>query len=493
MKLLKNYMAIALVALTATSCTEGLMDDINRNNGQPEASVVDGKFSIPVALTNLAFYGVAGSYGNYTSSYTEQLFGTGGLQMARAEVRNAGETASSATFNNDWNGNYSNLRLLKEVIDKCNSGVNEGQHDVLGVAQTLSALNTGILTDMHGDIPYSEALGGQANLTPKIDKQETVYDAIFSLLDQAAANFETAIDAGESHLGSQDLLYGGDCGKWLAFTYALKARYKLHLQARSQNAVSEALEAASKAVEYGFDGAELNCFDDNSNNPWTAFFWSRSYTGSSKTVADLMLEREDPRYDVYVIPFFDVDTVGTPGDNAQAYTSAEIAAPAWLDNGGAAVHLLSKAELYFILAECKARLGGDPAADFATAVQASFEDYAASDPGYTDFSASTAGEYIASLPVTLKEIMVQKYLAQARDEHIETYNDLRRLKALGEEYVVLTNPRNTSSTGNAWPLRLPYGESDVRSNPNVRQAFGQGNEAGRYVFTDNVWWAGGSR
>ena len=57
----------------------------------------------------------------------------------------------------------------------------------------------------------------------------------------------------------------------------------------------------------------------------------------------------------------------------------------------------------------------------------------------------------------------------------------------------LTNPRNQSSTGNAWPLRLPYGESDVRSNPNVRQAFGTGNDAGRYVFTENVWWAGGSR
>jgi hypothetical protein len=89
--------------------------------------------------------------------------------------------------------------------------------------------------------------------------------------------------------------------------------------------------------------------------------------------------------------------------------------------------------------------------------------------------------------------MVQKYLSQVRDEQIEAYNDIRRCKALGEEFITLTNPSNTSSIGNVWPLRLPYGESDVRSNPNVRTAFGSGNDAGKYVFTENVWWAGGSR
>ena len=89
--------------------------------------------------------------------------------------------------------------------------------------------------------------------------------------------------------------------------------------------------------------------------------------------------------------------------------------------------------------------------------------------------------------------MVQKYLAQARDEQIEAYNDIRRCKALGEEFIKLTNPNNTSSTGNAWPLRLPYGNSDVISNPYVREAFGTGNAAGMYIFTENVWWAGGSR
>ncbi len=186
--------------------------------------------------------------------------------------------------------------------------------------------------------------------------------------------------------------------------------------------------------------------------------------------------------------------MGTPGDQTRANEVETLAAPSWLNNGGASIHLLSKSEFYFILAECKARLGQDASDDFVTGVEASFADYAKADAGQTKgFSAAQGAAYAQALPVTLTEILTQKYLAQARDEQVETYNDLRRIKAIGEEHVKLTNPRNQSSTGNAWPLRLPYGESDVRSNPNVRKAFGTGNDAGSYVFTENVWWAGGSR
>ena len=160
-------------------------------------------------------------------------------------------------------------------------------------------------------------------------------------------------------------------------------------------------------------------------------------------------------------------------------------------NGGWVYILNRKGQLYRFSPE------GDSVMihDFKTAIEASFDDYAYSDayPEYSEFDPSTAAEYIASLPVTLKEIMVQKYLSQCRDEQIEAYNDIRRCKALGEEHIVLTNPKNMGSTGNTWPLRLPYGSSDVTSNPNVSAAFGTGNNAGQYIFTEPVWWAGGSR
>lgn len=85
--------------------------------------------------------------------------------------------------------------------------------------------------------------------------------------------------------------------------------------------------------------------------------------------------------------------------------------------------------------------------------------------------------------------MAQKYVSQIRDEQIETYNDLRRCAALGEEHITLTNPYNTQSGINRWPLRLPYGNSGVISNSNIKAAYGDGS----YIFTEKIWLYGGTR
>ena len=74
----------------------------------------------------------------------------------------------------------------------------------------------------------------------------------------------------------------------------------------------------------------------------------------------------------------------------------------------------------------------------------------------------------------MKEVFEQKYIALAVDGQPETYNDIRRMKAMGEDYIVLTNPFNNQSGINRWPEVLPYGNSSVLSNPNVAAAYGDG-------------------
>ena len=192
----------------------------------------------------------------------------------------------------------------------------------------------------------------------------------------------------------------------------------------------------------------------------------------------------------------------TPGDADAAGATGATNFPLWFLNGISGVHipshLMSKAELYFISAEVKARLGQDAKADFETAVKASLADYAT--VGDTEFDAADVDAYLAGETATkfaanpLSEILVQKYIAQTRDEQLETYNDMRRCNYVDGSYpVAMTNPKNTQANANRWPLRLPYGSSDVLSNPNVKAAFGEGNDAGKYIFTENVWWAGGNR
>lgn len=61
------------------------------------------------------------------------------------------------------------------------------------------------------------------------------------------------------------------------------------------------------------------------------------------------------------------------------------------------------------------------------------------------------------------------------------------LKAMGEEYVILTNPRNTQSGINRYPERLPYGNSAVIGNPDVKEAYGDGS----YIYSEKTWINGG--
>ena len=102
---------------------------------------------------------------------------------------------------------------------------------------------------------------------------------------------------------------------------------------------------------------------------------------------------------------------------------------------------------------------------------------------YFDNTVSTAYD---NNPV--KEIILQKYLAffGASGESVEAYNDYRRLKAEGRGYEVkLNNPKNDKQ----FPQRLGYGGSDVTANQAIKEAFGDG----QYVYTESVWWAGGTR
>ena len=245
----------------------------------------------------------SGAYAWYISSFTEQEFGSGNNQLMKAELRNANELASSTTYNNEWNGTYSNLMNLKQIIAKTSeesTTTDAGQLDLMGMAQVLTALNFGVLTDLHGDIPCSEALQGLDNIQPSLDKQEDVYKYIFVTLDAAIGNLSKAKDAGMANVGEQDILYGNDLEQWIAAAYALKARYKLHTLYRNPAVLSEVIDAASKAVANGFSGMYITSFNGvTCDNPWSAYVWSRLYTGCTTTVGNIMLATGDPRIDGY--------------------------------------------------------------------------------------------------------------------------------------------------------------------------------------------------
>ena len=484
---------LSIAFLGFTSCSEDLLDKINKDNQNPSPDAVPAYLQLSEAIMSTGFNTVSVVYAFYLSSLNEQEIGVGNNQLMKAELRNSSEWAASTTFNNVWNSTYGNLLNIREIIRKIENEVpgNVGQYDLLGMAQVLEALNFGILTDMHGDIPYSEAIQGNSNLQPKLDAQKDVYVGILSTLDKAIANLEKgkALKPLRKEI-DQDIIFSKEVGKyanqidlvnrlnqWKATAYALKARYLLHQLAVNPSVLSQVETNAQEAVNLGFKGATIDLFNgDTADNPWSAFIWSRYYTASSNTVANNMESTNDPRHIYYTYD----DSSYEPGDEEITKVSdGSLAYPEWYDLGSQPLHLFSKSELYFILAEAQLRAGKDATEAFRTAVEASVNEIL----GLFGDDAS-AEEFAVSLGTpTLQKLFEQKYVAQSYDEQVETYNDLRRLKAMGETYVVLTNPWNSQSGINRYPERLPYGNSAVLGNPNVKEVYGDGF----YIYSEKTW------
>lgn len=171
------YIALAVAMMGFTACSEDTFDYINKDTYHPAPEVVPAYLQLSEAIMNTGFSTVSGDLAFYLSSLNEQNIGVGNNQLMKAELRNSIEWANSSTFNNVWSSTYGNLLNIQQMIDKVENGVtgNEGHYDVLGIAQVLKVMEFGILTDMFGDIPYSEALKGQECLQPKLDAQKDIY------------------------------------------------------------------------------------------------------------------------------------------------------------------------------------------------------------------------------------------------------------------------------------------------------------------------------
>lgn len=355
------YIALAVAMMGFTACSEDTFDYINKDTYHPAPEVVPAYLQLSEAIMNTGFSTVSGDLAFYLSSLNEQNIGVGNNQLMKAELRNSIEWANSSTFNNVWSSTYGNLLNIQQMIDKVENGVtgNEGHYDVLGIAQVLKVMEFGILTDMFGDIPYSEALKGQECLQPKLDAQKDIYADLLVTLDKAIGNLETAVSEKLNNVKDQDLVFGGDMNQWLASAYGLKARYLIHQTAVDKSVLASAASAAQKAIDLGFTGMKIKEFNGvTCDNPWSAFIWSRSYIASSARVAKMMEATGDPRLNAYTAN--GQATLVEPGDaEAAKVMDGSLGYPTWYDLGSQPIHLLSQSEIYFILAEAQLRQGQD--------------------------------------------------------------------------------------------------------------------------------------
>lgn len=471
---MKKYLNIALVFSLLSflgACSEDTLDDINENVNDP--TDVGSHLIITDVMTSTAFRVVGSDPAFYASVYIEHNVGIYN-QSYNAEIR-SGEPISSTTYNNSWGSIYENLYNLNLIIEKCSEGGSEeGNFHTLGIAQILTAYNLAVLTDLWGDVPWTEALQPGVIFTPVLDSQESLYQEIFGMLNSGLENLNK--ETNFSGLGSQDFFYGGDIDLWKKFGNGLKARYTMRLSNRNA-AYGDVISFADASFESAAEQCQYEYVDAS---PFYQFLQDRNYFGASQSMHDKLADRNDPRDNV----FFTGDVFapnGTPDQVQDQYSKSAISVET------APTYLLSYHELQFLKAEAYVRL--DELENAKDALEEGI--IAAFQKPNIGLTAADAEDYFANEVESrfdsnpLAEVMVQKYLAFYEEEAVEAYNDYRRLVAMGDDVITLENPANLQQ----FPVRFSYGADDVTTNANVRQAYGDGS----YVYSEEVWWAGGSR
>ena len=526
-KYIKNSALAVLTSFILSACSQDQMDSVNKDDSNPMD--VQAKFVISDLETKTAFSTVGGDFSLYASVYIEHNGGTFN-QLYNAELRN-GDPTSSSTYNNVWNTTYESVKLAKLVIKKCTEEAGEKGNDVtLGIAKVLLAYNAAVLTDLFGDIPYTEAgvvddKGIPVYRQPKVDKQEDIYKDIFKQLNEAIVLFEGE-DAGVfGTVGKNDYYYPitNKNMLWKKAAYALKARYTMRLLGRSVDktaALNDVIAFIDKSFTSASEELKFDKYDGGSqSNPLAAFTYSRYSLGGSQSLVDKLSSRKDPRLTQSFIPAY-----------VRGVTPAPITDPTKLilvPNGGdvkqsqgtysrlitdvssaAPTLLMSYHEMLFLKSEAYVRLGDNLNAEkyLKEAITAGFANLSYS------INSAFGTQDIKNLPVgfnlndsvsnsyftkevkalfdakPLKEVMNQKYLSMfgSGGESVETYNDYRRLLSLGDDVITLANPKNAEKK---FPFRFVYGSSDVLANPAIKALTGDGY----YVYSENVWWAGGTR
>ncbi|MCC6817163.1 MAG: SusD/RagB family nutrient-binding outer membrane lipoprotein [Saprospiraceae bacterium] len=433
---MKNLNKIFLILLLGvfTSCgsfVDGLEDSPN--------SPSDASINLILPTVELStFSNYSGQLARITSVFIQTQEGK---QFQFEDF--AGYNISELDVNNEW-GQFYNGCILE--CDAIISKAGDANPHYRGIAKILKAMNLGLVTDLWGDVPNSEAgkgLLGEAHYNPKFDSQESIIANIQSLLSEGITDLSNA-NGGTIVPGADDLAFGGKVANWITAAHILKARYAMRISKRDANASTKALDHVNAALTSGASPAnDLNAvFGVNGNelNQWYAFNFTRQgYIDMGDGFVDMLTTLNDPR-----LSFYGSDKAKSVGP--------------YFGQENSPAPMVTFVELKFI--EAEAAFANDKARSATAlndAIKAHIKQVTGADapPAYV---AANANFDITN--VTLEAIYRQKYIALFTQ--IEGYSDWRRT-----DFPVLTP--NAGATRNYIPVRLPLAQNERLYNNNAPQ------------------------
>jgi hypothetical protein len=123
----------------------------------------------------------------------------------------------------------------------------QGAYHYIGAAYTLHAMGFMLMLDLHGEMPYTEAMGERYD--PPYDQGDVIYAGCLQKIDQAIEMFSKTQERGATPLSKGDTWNGGDVQKWIKLCYGLKARYLNKISKKAAYDPQAILDALAKAPQ----------------------------------------------------------------------------------------------------------------------------------------------------------------------------------------------------------------------------------------------------
>lgn len=166
-------------------------------------------------------------------------------QMGGNFTSNSGATYaySESIFSRVWLSDYAGL--VANLVDASEALANDpDKPNLYAMIRIMKVLVFSRMTDLYGDIPYTEAGRGYSDLIvrPRYDRQEAIYDDFFKELKEAY----DLLDPGKDQVASEQF-YSGDITKWKKLANSLRLRLALRLIKVSPAKAQAEAEAAFAA------------------------------------------------------------------------------------------------------------------------------------------------------------------------------------------------------------------------------------------------------
>ncbi len=499
-----------------TSCEKYL--DVNTDPNNPTASTPN--FLLPSIISN----GIQTQmFTALRTSYISQYVVRRQIDNRNVDQYYLSNAQSTNVFNYSYFYSGGNIPLMIKAAQE------EGSPYYVGAGKIMQALILAHLTDMVGDIPYTEAYLGGANYTPKYDSQQQIYATVNQLCDEGVVEMSKPATANKRPLYSTspsesgDILYKGNPDKWVRLAYALKARQAQHLTKKASYDPQAVLALVDKALQSSDDDAQINFQEAVAplSNTTSIFGITRGNFGSATFSTNVINYLNGTTFPGVVDPRFGILTpatstgavagLGTPSAaNRTPGSSYTDFYGGWYARDLGYFEAITYHELKFIEAEAAFRANNRPRA--LRALQDGIRAHMAKvgrggsngDPAVTfaPITSTQINAYLTSAAVpqtaaavTLRAIMEQKYLAMFLNP--DSWSDLRRLDFDPAIYANFVYPRGTVNPVVAaqpdsklrYPRRLLPGATEVLYNPNaVAKVFSEAGTTDNNVYITKPLW-----